>query len=507
MADAPLVRSIRRLAIANRGEVAVRIIRACQELGIETVLLHSEADSGGLAYRTADHTVCIGPAPSIESYLSITRNVEGARSLKCDAVHPGFGFLSENAEFAKAVTEAGMIFVGPSPESIALMGDKISARKVMGQAGVPVIPGYHGNATDLNSLRMEADRIGYPLIIKAAAGGGGRGMKVVRRPEDFQDQLASAQRESKAAFGSEVVFMEKYIEAGKHIEFQILGDGRGRAVSLFERECSVQRRHQKMIEEALSPSLTPELRKEMGRVSAEAARVSKYAGAGTVEFLLDGDHFYFLEMNTRLQVEHTVTEQVVGVDLVKAQIRVAEGLGLPWTEAELRPQGHSIECRIYAEDPYAGGIPSTGKVPFVSWPYGPGRRFETAIESGDEVSPFYDPMIAKVVVWDATRSAAIHKMIRTLEDSVIFGIKTNIPLLREILSHKKFQDGTMNIQFINTFFPEGLAGRNIPESAQALAQKLWKEQRNNLEAAPPLGTSLTSANISASAFEGRWRNA
>ncbi len=507
MAAFSVVKSIRRLAIANRGEVAVRIIRACQELDIETVLLHSEADSGSLAYRNADHTVCIGPAPSIESYLSIQRNVDGARSLKCDAIHPGFGFLSENPEFAKAVVQAGMIFVGPSPESIALMGDKISARKVMIQAGVPVIPGYHGDATDSKSLKSEADRIGYPLIIKAAAGGGGRGMKVVRRPEEFLEQLASAQREAKSAFGSEVVFMEKYIEAGKHIEFQVFGDGRGRAVSLFERECSVQRRHQKMIEEALSPSLTPELRTEMGRVSAEAARISKYAGAGTVEFLLDGNHFYFLEMNTRLQVEHTVTEEVVGVDLVKAQIRVAEGLGLPWTEAELKPQGHSIECRIYAEDPYAGGIPSTGKVPFVSWPYGPGRRFETAIESGDEITPYYDPMIAKVVVWDSTRSAAIHKMIRTLEDSVIFGIKTNIPLLREILSHEKFQAGTMNIQFINHFFPEGLAGRHIPESAQDLAQHIWKESRGSLESAPQLNTSVNSPAGPASVFEGRWRNA
>lgn len=497
------MKSIRRLAIANRGEVAVRIMRACQELGIETVLLHSEADSGGFAWRTADVTVCIGPAPSIDSYLHIQRNIDGAISAGCDAVHPGFGFLSENAEFARAVVNAGMIFVGPSAEAIGLMGDKISARKVMMAAGVPVIPGYHGDETDIATLKKEADRIGYPLIIKAAAGGGGRGMKVVRTASEFPTQLSSAQRESKAAFGSEVVFMEKYIEAGKHIEFQIFGDGRGRAISLFERECSVQRRHQKMIEEALSPSLTPELRKEMGRVSAQAARVAKYAGAGTVEFLLDGGSFYFLEMNTRLQVEHTVTESVVGVDLVKAQIRVAEGLSLPWAEEELHPQGHAIECRIYAEDPYQGGIPSIGKVHFVRWPYGPGRRFETGIESGDEVSSFYDPMIAKVIVWDNTRSSAIHKMIRTLEDSIIFGIKTNIPLLKEILSHQQFQEGTMNIQFMNTFFPEGLAGRNTPDAVKKLGETLWTDH----EGAAAVDRGNTNMPTSArSPFFGRWRN-
>ncbi|HRK07898.1 MAG TPA: biotin carboxylase N-terminal domain-containing protein [Pseudobdellovibrionaceae bacterium] len=450
-------RRIQKLAIANRGEVAVRIIHACRELGIRSVLLHSEADQATRAWRMADERVCIGPAASAESYLNVEACVRGARAGGADAVHPGFGFLSENAGFARAVIDAGMIWVGPPADAIEAAGDKISAKKLVADAQAPTVPGYMGEDQRIDTLVEEAARIGFPVIVKAAAGGGGRGMKVIRSRAEAPELIASAQREGQAAFGSPVVFLEKYLDRAKHIEVQVFGDFTGQVSYLMERECSVQRRHQKIIEEALSPSLTPELRRAMGEAAVRLAEKANYESAGTVEFLLQDEKFYFLEMNTRLQVEHPVTEMVLGVDLVKAQILNAARAFQVWPQESLVARGHAIECRIYAEDAYAGGLPSTGRLLGTHWPEGPGRRFEVGVEAGDEVTPFYDPMIAKVIVWDESRLRAIRKMQSVLTESVVMGVETNIPFLKEMLAHPEFTEGRMTTQFVGQHFPEGLA--------------------------------------------------
>ena len=446
---------ISRLAIANRGEVAVRIIRACNEMGIETVLLHSEADTASVAYRICDRPICIGPAPAAESYLDIEANISGALAGGAEAIHPGFGFLSENEDFARRCSEAGMIFVGPSPEAIGLLGDKIRAKKLVEAAGVPTIPGYRGEDSRIETLVAKAKEIGFPVIAKAAAGGGGRGMKIIRSAEEAAGQIESAQREALGAFGSDVVFLEKYLDRSKHIEVQVFVDATGTAHALLERECSVQRRHQKIVEEALSPSLTAPLREAMLEAAKQVAEAAKYRGAGTVEFLVQDDAFYFLEMNTRLQVEHPVTEMVLGVDLVKAQLMTAMG-EVPQWPAHWQGRGHAIECRIYAEDPYKGGIPSTGVLGSCVWPEGPGRRFEVGFEPGDSITAYYDPMIAKLIVWDETRDRAIEKALFVLEQTVIFGVKTNIPFLKKILDHSEFRMGTMTTKFIEMHFPQGL---------------------------------------------------
>lgn len=463
-----------KVAIANRGEVAVRIIRACQELGLETVLLHSSVDEASVAYRLADETICIGEAPSSASYLNIEANVQGAISAGADAVHPGFGFLSENADFAEAVENAGLTFIGPTPANIRLFGDKISAKTHVEKTGGPVIPGYQGKDQSVPTLIKECERIGYPVICKAAAGGGGRGLKVIRDSAQAAELIQSAQREAQSAFGSAQVFLEKYLDHAKHIEVQIFGDKSGHVYSLLERECSVQRRHQKIIEEALSPSLDETLRAEISRVARELTGKAGYRGAGTVEFLLQDGKFYFMEVNTRLQVEHPVTELVMGVDLVKAQILTAMDRALQWPK-EFHPRGHAIECRIYAENSYHAGIPSTGKLLGTHWPQGPGRRFEVGFESGDEITSHYDPMIAKVIVWDETRPRAIQKMKQTLRESVIFGVRTNIPLLQEILSHPEFVNGTMTTRFFETHFAKGLNAPEFSASEQKMIQQLNKQ--------------------------------
>lgn len=455
------MKNLRRIAIANRGEVAVRIQKACEELGLETVLLHSEPDRRSRAYRTANKKICIGPAPTGESYLNIEANVQGALAAGADAVHPGFGFLSENADFAAACAKAGLTFIGPSPESIRQLGDKVQCKALAKVAGLPLVPGYESEDQSVDRLISEAERIGFPVIVKAAAGGGGRGMKLIREKGEAREQIESAQREARSAFGSPKVFLEKYLDRAKHVEFQIFGDSTGQVVHLFDRECSVQRRHQKIIEEATSPSLTEDLRRRMGEAAIAIATLGKYRGAGTVEFLLQDGEFYLLEVNTRLQVEHPVTEMVVGVDLVKAQILTAMENYVFDASKPRVPRGHSIECRIYAEDPFAGGIPSTGLLGTVHWPEGPGRRFEFGFEAGDEITSYYDPMIAKAIVWDETRPRAIQKMIKTLEDSIIFGVKTNIPYLIEILSHPEFVSGKMTTRFIEKNFPDALTSSEI----------------------------------------------
>ncbi|MBK9323100.1 MAG: ATP-grasp domain-containing protein [Bdellovibrionaceae bacterium] len=465
------MKKFKRIAIANRGEVAVRIIRACEEMGIETVLLHSEVDIKSRAYRLATKTICIGPAETAKSYLNIQANIEGALAGGAEAVHPGFGFLSENAEFAEACENAGLVFIGPSAKTIRLLGDKVHCKELAKRAGLPLIPGYEGEAQDLSSLVAEVEAIGLPVIVKAAAGGGGRGMKLIRDLKEARNLIESAQREALSAFGSPKVFLEKYLERAKHIEFQIFGDSTGQVKHFYDRECSVQRRHQKIIEEATSPSLTEELRRRMGEAAIAIAQLGNYRGAGTVEFLLQDGDFYLLEVNTRLQVEHPVTELVMGVDLVKAQILTAQGEYVFRSQQVRIPQGHSIECRIYAENPYLGGVPSTGLLGKVFWPEGPGRRYEFGFEEGDEITPFYDPMIAKVIVWDETRQRTIQKMIRVLKDSLVFGVHTNIPYLIEILGHPQFVNGTMTTRFIETNFAEPIIAPILSEIDKEIIKK------------------------------------
>lgn len=463
---------IDKLAIANRGEVAVRIIRACQDMGIETVLLHSEADVNTLAYRLADQCMLIGSAETAKSYLNIESNIHAALAAEADAIHPGFGFLSENADFAEACEKNRIIFVGPTPENIRLFGDKISAKNLVERAGGPILPGYQGDDQSEKMLLSKIEEIGLPVIVKATAGGGGRGLRVVRTMSEAKSAIQAAQSESQLAFGSDKIFLEKYLDHAKHIEVQIFGDCRGKIHHLYERECSVQRRHQKIIEEAPAAQIDSHVRNKMIKVAIEIGETAQYRGAGTVEFLLQDGEFYFMEMNTRLQVEHPVTEQVLGIDLVKAQIMTAQNQSLLWTQDDLALRGHSIECRVYAENPFKQGMPSTGIVKYLHFPQGPGRRFECGIEEDDAVTPYYDPMIAKVVVWDESRQRAIRKMIATLEETVIFGVRTNIPYLIEILSHPEFIDGKMSTQFIDKYFAKGLAVREPTDDVLSIAQQL-----------------------------------
>lgn len=461
------MKDIKKLAIANRGEVAVRIIRACQELGIKSVLLHSEVDVQTRAYRMADETLCIGAADLAQSYLSIENNIRGALSVGADAVHPGFGFLSENANFAQACLDNDLIFIGPWPQSIRDLGDKVTAKKLVEEEKIPTIPGYNGQSQDISQLIKECEKIGYPVIVKAAAGGGGRGMKIVRSSQEAAELIASAQREAESAFGLSHVFLEKYLERAKHIEVQVFGDLLGQAVHLFERECSVQRRHQKVIEESLSANLSASLRESVTQAAVRLAKKVNYVGAGTVEFLVEDEKFYFMEMNTRLQVEHPVTELVMGVDLVKAQILTMLNKTALWNQEKLKPRGHSIECRIYAEDPYTAGVPSTGEILHQYFPEGPGRRFDFGFEAGDTVTPYYDAMIAKVIVWDESRPRAIMKMLATLKDTIIFGVKTNIPFLLEMIQHPEFVDGTMTTGFIQKYFPQGAPPAELTDVEKA----------------------------------------
>ena len=473
------MKKMKRVAIANRGEVAVRIIRACEELGLETVLLHSDADIHSRAYRLATKTICIGPAVAALSYLNIDANIGAALAAGADAVHPGFGFLSENADFAEQCEKAGLTFIGPSSDTIRKLGDKVSFKKIAKGAGLPLIPGYDGEDQSVTELLKQVEKIGLPVIIKAAAGGGGRGMKLITDLKQAPALIESAQRESQSAFGSSQVFLEKYLERAKHIEFQIFGDATGHVVHLFDRECSVQRRHQKIIEEATSPSLSEDLRRKMGEVACAIATLGKYKNAGTVEFLLQDQQFYLLEVNTRLQVEHPVTEEVLNVDLVKMQLLTAQG-NFIFSPQEIRlPKGHSIECRVYAENPYQSGMPSTGKLGLVHWPEGPRRRFEYGFEAGDTITPHYDPMIAKVIVWDESRARAIDKMIRTLKDSIVFGVQTNIPYLIAILDHDEFRSGKMTTKFIENYFADGLKSKFDDEQVRSWAQVIKRTLKNS----------------------------
>ena len=441
----------RKILIANRGEIALRVIWACRELGIKAVAVHSDVDRDSLHVRFADEEVCIGPAKSSDSYLNVTAIIAAAEISGADAIHPGYGFLSENAYFAEICGECGITFIGPRPETIRRMGDKAEARRTMIEAGVPVLPGSEGTIEGVEEAEALAHQVGFPVIVKAAAGGGGRGMRVVADPADLASAFETARTEAAAAFGVPDVYLEKYLVRPRHIEFQVLGDLHGNLVHLFERECSIQRRHQKVIEEAPSPALTPELRERMGEAALRASRAVNYQNAGTIEFLLDEDgSFYFMEMNTRVQVEHPVTENITGIDLVKEQIRIAAGEPLPFRQEDLRIHGWSIEARITAENPFTF-VPSPGLITSFHPPGGPGIRIDTAAYAGYKVLPFYDSMIGKLISRGNSRAEAACRLRRAIDFFVIEGIQTNLPLLREILDDPQFGRGELSTRFMEQF--------------------------------------------------------
>lgn len=439
---------IEKIVIANRGEIALRILRACRELGIKTVALHSTADNNLMHVKLADESVCIGPAPAGQSYLNIPAIISAAEITEATAIHPGYGFLSENADFAERVEQSGFIFIGPTPESIRIMGDKVSAINAMRKANVPCVPGSNGVLGDNpdENLRI-ANEIGYPVIIKAAGGGGGRGMRVVRSAEDLLGSIALTKTEAGAAFNNDNVYMEKFLEHPRHIEIQVLGDGQGNAIHLGERDCSMQRRHQKVLEEAPAPGISPELRAEIGERCVQACKEIKYRGAGTFEFLYEDGKFYFIEMNTRIQVEHPVTELITGIDLVKEQIKIAGGEKLSLTQADVKFRGHAIECRINAEDPRTF-MPSPGTITLFHAPGGPGVRMDSHIYSSYAVPPNYDSLIGKLITYGDTRAAAINRMRSALDEIVIDGIKTNIPLHHDLVRDANFQQGGTTIHYL-----------------------------------------------------------
>ena len=446
-------RLIRRVLIANRGEIAVRIIRACREMDLETVAVYSDADAGAKHVRLADIAIQIGPPPAVESYLRVAAIVDAARRSGADAVHPGYGFLSENAAFARACTESGLIFIGPPAEAIDRMGSKIGARDLMHRAGVPVVPGRTPSDQTDAGIIAAARAIGLPVLVKASAGGGGKGMRTAHDARELADAVPAARREAVAAFGDGTLYVERLIERPRHVEIQVFADAHGNIVHLFERECSVQRRHQKVIEESPSPALTPRVRDRMGAAAVAAARSAGYQNAGTIEFLLDGAGdeatFYFLEMNTRLQVEHPVTEAVTGIDLVQTQLRVAMGEPLPWRQSDLLQRGHAIECRVYAEDPVSGFLPQAGPLLLYREPSGPGIRIDSGVEEGAEVGVYYDPMLAKLVASGYDRGAAIDRAIHALKRFPVLGVRTNIEFLIRTLDHASFRGGDTHTAFID----------------------------------------------------------
>ncbi|GMV34849.1 MAG: acetyl-CoA carboxylase biotin carboxylase subunit [Chloroflexi bacterium CFX1] len=456
----------KKVLIANRGEIAVRIIRACRELGLETVAVFSEADRNALHVRYADEAYLLGPAPSRESYLRADKILDIAKRSGADAIHPGYGFLAEREDFAAKCAELKIAFIGPKPSSIAAMGDKGKARATVIKAGVPVVPGTEdvGNMTDDDLLKI-APSIGFPLLIKATAGGGGKGMREVRSLEEMPALLQSARREAESAFGDGNVYLEKLVEGARHIEFQIIADSHGNVIHLGERECSIQRRHQKLVEEAPSPFMDDDLREKMGSVAVKAAQAVDYVNAGTIEFLVDKDrNYYFLEMNTRLQVEHPVTEFVTGIDIVAEQIRIARGRQLSYKQSEVKFQGHAIECRVNAEDPFNNFIPSTGRISHSLLPTGPGIRVDTGVYPGFEITPYYDPMIAKLIVWGETRAQAILRMRRALEEYRIVGVRTNIPFHQTLMDSHRFMGGQFDTRFVEERFSMNAASE--PDEAQ-----------------------------------------
>jgi acetyl-CoA carboxylase, biotin carboxylase subunit len=463
-------RMFKRILIANRGEIAVRIARACRELDIETVAVYSEADRESLHVKYADHAYLIGPAPSTQSYLAIDRIVDVCKKSRAEAVHPGYGFLAESAAFSQQCKDAGIVFIGPSAQVIDQMGDKVKARQIMKAAGVPVVPGSDGILTSEEDVAKTIESIGYPCMLKAVAGGGGKGLRLVRSRREVPSAYRAVRSEAASSFGDSRLYVEKFIERPRHVEIQILADNYGHVIHLYDRECSIQRRHQKVIEESPSPGLEDRTRRRIGRIAIQGARAVGYVGAGTLEFLLDQEqNFYFLEMNTRLQVEHAVTERVVGIDLVKAQIEVAAGGYLPWRQRHITQTGHAIECRIYAEDPEQDFMPRPGKIEGLRLPEGLGLRNDCGVYEGAEVPIYYDPMIAKLICWGENRVEAILRMRRALREYQVRGIKTNISFHQWILRHPRFMSGDFNTGFIDQEYRVSNSEEVLPHKEIALA--------------------------------------
>ena len=450
-----MTKKLKKILAANRGEIAVRIIRACRELGIESVAIYSEIDRLAPHVHMADEAYLIGPPPASESYLLGNKIIKIAKKCGADGIHPGYGFLSESYDFAKAVEDAGLVWIGPPPESIRIMGDKVTARETIETAGVPLVPGVGKSGENLSDddLIAASEKVGFPLLVKAAAGGGGKGMRNVSDPKDLSEAIRTARREAVAAFGDGRIYIEKLIENARHIEIQLLGDKHGHIIHLGERECSIQRRHQKLIEEAPSPVINEALRQEMGAVAVNAAKAVGYYSAGTMEFVMDQDkNYYFLEMNTRLQVEHPVTEAVTGVDIVKEMIRVASGEKLRYQQSDIKMNGVAIECRIIAEDPRNGFMPSIGRIIGLTKPDGPGVRLDSTLEYGVEITPYYDSLIAKLVVWAESRAEATVRMSRALKEFVVVGVKTTIPLHIQLINSENFRDADFDTTFLETRF-------------------------------------------------------
>jgi len=504
---------IKKLLIANRGEIAVRIIRACRDLDIGSVAVYSAADRRSLPVRMADQAILIGPPPATQSYLRIDRIIDAALKTGADAVHPGYGFLAENSEFAAACADAGLIFVGPPAKAIAAMGDKIAARHLMENSGVPIIPGSREPIESPEAITAAAETAGFPILLKPVAGGGGKGMRIVHKAKDIQQAFEAAASEAGAAFADARVYWEKYLIQPRHIEIQILADKHGNVIHLGERECSIQRRHQKVIEESPSPIMTEDLRERMGQAAVAAARACGYVNAGTVEFLVDTDrNFYFLEMNTRLQVEHPVTELVTGLDLVKTQLKIAAGEPLPWRQEEISHNGHAIEFRIYAEDPKNSFLPSAGRLSVYREPHGPGVRLDSGVYEGTEVPVFYDPLMAKLIVWGKTREEAISRGMRALEEYRIAGVATTIRFHSWALRHPKFRSGEISTYFVDDHFDAERGFLEIDDDALcalALAGAIYQYRRAKKSAAIPardgrrnLNWKLSGRRLSLRSFPG-----
>ncbi|MDH4058022.1 MAG: acetyl-CoA carboxylase biotin carboxylase subunit [Cyclobacteriaceae bacterium] len=483
------MKRIAKLLVANRGEIALRIMRSAREMGIKTVAVYSDADRAALHVRFADEAIHIGPSPSSESYLKMEAVIKAAKQTKSDAIHPGYGFLSENEEFAQLVENSGLIFIGPSPKSIEIMGSKLAAKEAVAKFKVPLVPGTSEPIGDVSKAKKVAKEIGYPILIKASAGGGGKGMRIVEREENFQEQMDRAVSEATSAFGDGSVFIEKYVTQPRHIEFQIFGDTHGNVVHFFERECSIQRRHQKVIEEAPSSILTPELRKSMGEAAINVAKSCGYFGAGTVEFILDEKlNFYFLEMNTRLQVEHPVTEMITGIDLVKLQIKIAEGEKLPFKQEDIKMHGHAIEARVYAEDPTNNFLPDIGTLNTYIRPQGNGIRVDDGFEQGMSIPFYYDPMIAKLVCYAETREQAIAKTIRAIEEYEITGLETTLGFCKFVLKHSAFTSGQFDTMFVEKYFKSEMltSDTTAEEALLSAALSTLASNPNNINSEEPV---------------------
>jgi acetyl-CoA carboxylase biotin carboxylase subunit len=482
----------KKILIANRGEIAVRIIKSLKEMGIITVAVYSEADSGALHREIADESILIGNSVPAESYLNQDKLIQAALDSGCDAIHPGYGFLSEKWEFNEKVRAAGLIFIGPNPEAMKLLGSKVQSRIKMIEAGVPICPGMKGSSTDINEFVIAASEIGFPVLVKASDGGGGKGMRVVWSADDLQASVEAAMRESISAFGSDVIFLEKYIESPRHIEFQVAGDKFGNAVHFYERECSIQRRHQKIIEETPSPILTAELRKKMGDTAVAVAKAANYDNVGTVEFLVDKNlNYYFLEVNARIQVEHPITEMTTGVDLVKLQVKLALSEQMPYKQEDIKQIGHSLECRIYAEDAENNFMPSPGKIHYFKEPTGLGVRYDNGVKSGFEVPIFYDPILAKLITFGENREDSRKKMIQALKDNVVMGVKTSIPYLVKILESEDYIAGNIDTSFLNTHTIQSKPTEELINMAKAFAIVAENNTKTNIAA---LNTKITESN-------------